>query len=75
MVAAPEHISRDLQARLIRGQTTLPPSDVATIRDTLALLKAENARSGSMLKGRIATDKVAVEGHSAGGRTQPWRPT
>jgi pimeloyl-ACP methyl ester carboxylesterase len=68
VVAAPEHVSRDLQARLLRGQTTLPPSDAVTIRDTLALMTGENVRAGSVLQGRVAIDKVAVEGHSAGGR-------
>lgn len=63
-VAVPEHPTRDLAARL-RGQSSV--TDVPTILDTVALLDAENVRVGGVLDGRIATDKVAVEGHSAGG--------
>ena len=69
VVAAPQHPSRDLQARLAASpEDSLPPSDVATIADTIGLLQAENARSGGPLEGRITADDVAVEGHSSGGR-------
>jgi hypothetical protein len=47
----------------------LPPP-ATTAEDVLAGLDwalAENARAGSELQGRIATDKVAVAGHSCGG--------
>jgi pimeloyl-ACP methyl ester carboxylesterase len=68
VVAGPEHLSRDLQARLTGNQSKLPPSDVATISATLDLLGSENSRRGGALEARIATDEVAVVGHSAGGR-------
>lgn len=35
--------------------------------DGLDWLAAENARTGSVFEGRVATDKVAVMGHSCGG--------
>jgi len=68
LVAAPEHLSRDLLARLNEGQTTLPPNDVEVIADTVDLLEAENTRPDGALQGRVDTDQVAVEGHSSGGR-------
>jgi len=68
LVAAPEHLSRDLVARLNDGQTTLPPNDVAVIADTVDLLAAENTQPDGALQGRVDTDQVAVEGHSSGGR-------
>ena len=68
VVAAPEHTSRDLLSRLSGTQTKVPPSDLATITGTLDLLRAENTTSSVELTGRIATDQVAVEGHSARGR-------
>ncbi len=67
VVAAPEHVSRDLLNRLT-APDQLPPNDVATIVATLDLLRAENIRAGSALEGRATLDDVAVEGHSSGGR-------
>jgi pimeloyl-ACP methyl ester carboxylesterase len=68
LVAAPEHLSRDLLTRLNDDQTTLPPDDVSVIADTVDLLEAENTRTDGALEGRVDTDQVAVEGHSSGGR-------
>ncbi len=67
VVAAPEHVSRDITARLA-GQDTLPPSDLATIADTIRLMGTEGSLSGSALYDAIAIDQIAVEGYSAGGR-------
>lgn len=66
VVALPEHPSRDLQSRLSSGSLSWE-SDATTVLDTIDLLTSENSRSGGTLEGRVAVDKVAVEGHSAGG--------
>ena len=66
VVALPEIPGRDLHARFTGTLTTA--SDLPTILDTVALLKAESRRPGSLLEGRVTGEQVAVEGHSAGGR-------
>src|SRR5690606_9512616 len=66
VVAAVEHPQRNLQARL--GGKDVGTSDVAALQAVVALLDTQNGTAGGRLQGRIATDQVAVEGHSAGGR-------
>lgn len=66
VVAAVQHPSRDLQARLARRD--VGTSDVSALEEVIALLAGENERAGGPLEGRIATEQIAVEGHSAGGR-------
>jgi len=46
----------------VRGQAT-----AATLKSAIDWAEAENKRDGSPLKGKIATDKVAVMGQSCGG--------
>lgn len=66
VVAVPQHEGRDA---IIRGdQDTLPPNDAATVGATIDRLTQEAADGSGILAGRIATDEIAVEGHSAGGR-------
>lgn len=67
LVAVPAHVGRDVTARLA-GQDTLPPSDAATITNTIDLIASETARDGGPLEGTFSVEEVAVEGHSAGGR-------
>jgi predicted dienelactone hydrolase len=66
VVAAPEHRSRDLTA-VLEGRLAAGPSDVDDLRQTIALLIAENARAGGPLQGRVDATRVALVGHSAGG--------
>jgi dienelactone hydrolase len=44
-----------------------PPQREQTIMEGVATLKAENARSGSPLAGKIDTTRIAIMGHSMGG--------
>ncbi|MBM4244076.1 MAG: hypothetical protein FJ148_09700 [Deltaproteobacteria bacterium] len=66
VVAAPDYLERGLAAQL--GQ---PPAtryeDVQLGRATVDLLKAENARVGSLLEGVVSAERIAITGHSAGG--------
>jgi dienelactone hydrolase len=66
VVAAPQHRSRDFAAFV--ADPSGFPIDVDTLSATIELLGAENGRADGLLEGRIDTDRVAVEGHSAGGR-------
>jgi predicted dienelactone hydrolase len=65
VVAAPDHTSRDLSA-VVTGQVARGDQDVQDLRDTLDLVRTENA-AGGRFAGAIDTTKVAAEGHSAGG--------
>lgn len=72
VVAAPDHLSRDLSA-VAAGPSTDPYAggqnpDVQDLDATLAALTKENARQGGPLYGGVNTDTVGAEGHSAGGR-------
>jgi len=68
VVAAPDHLSRSLSA-VAGGKITVDGDpDVVDLRATLAAVTAENARSGSPLRGGVDTSTVGAEGHSAGGR-------
>ena len=65
VVAAPDHTSRDLAA-VATGQVAQGDEDVQDLRDTLDLLRTQNA-AGGRFAGAVDTTKVAAEGHSAGG--------
>jgi len=66
VVAAPDHPSRDLTARL-GGAPAEPTDSVDDLLGTLALMASENA--GGPFEGRVNLDQVAAVGHSAGGGT------
>ncbi len=66
VVAAPEHLSRDLTA-VLEGRLSGGQADVDDLKQTLLVLAAENVRADSPLAGRIDIDKVGAVGHSAGG--------
>lgn len=68
VVASPDILERGLGAQL-----GIPPSapvdDLTTMRATESLVRAESARAGGRLEGRVAPDRVAVVGQSTGGTT------
>jgi len=66
VVAAPDHPSRDLTARLGGGPAE-PTDSVDDLLGTLTLMTAENA--GGPFEGRLDLDRIAAVGHSAGGGT------
>lgn len=66
VVAAPDHPSRDLTARLGGGPAE-PTDSVDDLVGTLELMTAENA--GGPFEGHLDLDDVAAVGHSAGGGT------
>jgi dienelactone hydrolase len=72
VVAAPDHWSRDL-AHVLGGVLGEPPpperDDVEDLRETRALMAAEDESDGSRFEGHVGTDEVAAVGHSAGGGT------
>ncbi len=68
VVAAPDHISRDLTAAAGGKIVTDGDPDVTDLTNTLDLLTQQNASATSPLKGGLDTQVVGAEGHSAGGR-------
>jgi predicted dienelactone hydrolase len=66
VVAAPEHLSRDLSA-VLEGRLTGGQADVDDLKQTLLVLAAENVRADSPLAGHVDMTKVGAVGHSAGG--------
>lgn len=66
VVVSPDYLERGLGNAL--GQPPAEPlEDLVVSRAAVDLAKAENARAGGLLEGRVATDRVAITGHSAGG--------
>ncbi len=66
VVVAPDYLERGLGNAL--GQPPAEPiADLDLSRAAVDLAKAENARAGGLLEGRVAADRVAITGHSAGG--------
>ena len=72
VVAAPDHWTRDL-AHVLGGVLGEPPpperDDVEDLRETRALMAAEDESDGSRFEGHVGTGEVAAVGHSAGGGT------
>lgn len=66
VAAAPDHKSRDLSSAA--GAPIPEPDDVTDLKNTIDLLKKENAKSDGPLKGGLDFAKLGAEGHSAGGR-------
>jgi dienelactone hydrolase len=66
VVASTQHRTRDLQARLSGTQTSA--SDADTVLAVVDLLETETERDASVLAGIVDAERVAAEGHSAGGR-------
>ncbi len=66
VVVAPDYLERGLGNAL--GQPPEQPfDDLELSRAAVDLAKAENARTGGLLEGKIATARMAITGHSAGG--------
>lgn len=66
VVVSPDYLERGLGNAL--GQPPAEPlPDVEVTRAAVNLAKSENTRSGGLLEGRIAADRIAITGHSAGG--------
>ena len=66
VVAAPDYLERGLGNAL--GQAPqVRYGDVELGRATVDLVKAENARAGSLLEGIVSAERIAITGHSAGG--------
>lgn len=64
VVAAPDHIERDLAANSL-GKVVSGEQDVTDLRTTLQRLTKEN--ESGVFRGALDLRKVAAEGHSAGG--------
>jgi predicted dienelactone hydrolase len=68
VVAIPRQAARDVEAAIAAGgDVSIVDVDLEVIDRTIAMLAGEAARSGSVLEDRVATEKIAVAGHSAGG--------
>lgn len=68
VVASVDYLERGLQSVL--GSEPDPPlDDVDLTRMVVMLIASENGRDGSLLRGRVSTDQIAITGHSAGGGT------
>ena len=68
VVVSPDYLERGLANALGQPPET-PRSDTEVTRIAVDLVKAENARAGGLLEGRVAADRIAITGHSAGGGT------
>jgi predicted dienelactone hydrolase len=68
VVAAPDHFSRDL-TEVLGGPTaaTAKTTDVADLKATIALMKAQNASATSPFHRHVDAGKIGAVGHSAGG--------
>ncbi len=72
VVASVDYLERGLRRQFdLDGSLTPDPEldDVVLTRMVVMLLADENSRDGSLLKGRVSTDAIAITGHSAGGGT------
>lgn len=70
VVAAPEHLDRDLTAALtaaLTGTTTSSSTDVADLEETLSLMGGQNASSSSPFYRHLDMSRIGAVGHSAGG--------
>ncbi len=71
VVAAPEHVDRDLTAVLngfLTGKTsTAQSNDVADLEATILLMNSETTSSSSLFSNHLDMTRVGAVGHSAGG--------
>ena len=67
VVAAPDHLSRDLTEVLGGGSGPKKTTDVEDLRATIALMGRQNATPSSAFRGHVDTTLVGAVGHSAGG--------
>jgi predicted dienelactone hydrolase len=69
VVAAPEHLSRDLAAVLDQFLRVNPPkgSDVTDLENTITLMGDQNSSSSSIFNNHLDMSRVGAVGHSAGG--------
>jgi dienelactone hydrolase len=67
IVAAPDHIERDLNAVTSNTASADPVHDGEVLLEVLDLLRREHEAEGALLAGRIDAARVAAAGHSAGG--------
>jgi dienelactone hydrolase len=66
VVAAPDHVSRDLAAA-IQGPPPAAPTDVEDLQATISWLDSQDADPASPLYRRLDLGRLATLGHSAGG--------
>ncbi len=66
VVAAPDHLDRDLTA-VLSGVTTKNSHDVNDLMETIDLMTHENGSTASALHSHLDLSKIGVVGHSAGG--------
>lgn len=66
VAAAPDHKSRNLSSAA--GAPVPDPDDITDLKNTVDLLKKENAKADGPLKGGLDFAQLGAEGHSAGGR-------
>lgn len=67
VVAAPDHLSRDLTEVLGGGSGPTKTTDVGDLMATIALMGSENASSSSPFHHHVDAALVGAVGHSAGG--------
>ncbi|MFW2387765.1 MAG: hypothetical protein ACN4G0_05485 [Polyangiales bacterium] len=72
VVASVDYLERGLRRQFDLDESKAPDpelDDVTLTRMVVMLLADENGRDGSLLRGRVSTDQIAITGHSAGGGT------
>lgn len=72
VVASVDYVERGLRRQFDLDESMAPDpelDDVVLTRMVVMLMADENSREGSLLKGRVSTDQIAITGHSAGGGT------
>ena len=68
VVVTVDHPERGLASQLGQGPADKSRSDVQELTDGVAAAVAESKRPGSLISGAIEPERLAAEGHSAGGR-------
>jgi predicted dienelactone hydrolase len=67
VVAAPDHLSRDLTEVLGGGTGPTKTTDVGDLKSTIGLMASENATASSPFHHHVDTSLIGAVGHSAGG--------
>ena len=67
VVAAPDHLSRDLTEVLGGGAGPKKTTDVGDLKATIALMGSENVSASSPFHHHVDTTLIGAVGHSAGG--------